>query len=443
MSGHGISALFAQLKRIRIAISFNTRITVTDDSPSEGLHYLERLLCEGGSISPKYHDTAQYLLRRAVTLPDLPMVRLLVKLGVPVRERDKEGHEALHDAAQQMIAGTLGHSFHARPEIMRALLDAGAELNSRDKYGDTPLSLAVGCGLASSVRFLLGAGADPMAYGQNGDPTPQYLIDFFSCAREADAVATLLDVSEDVNSPDENGFRLLDRAAWLGCPTAVKELLRAGADPNLPSEYNGTRAIHFAAELMYHPDGGEAVTALIRTGADLDARIHSGTTPLMYAAARGSSAAVLALLEAGANPSLLNSSDRSPLHFAAQLMSDPSGHEALNALIRAAPATLNLADANKISPLQYAFMYGPSPAVRLLVNAGAQHDSRTPFDNDFAVELAAEMMQHRDGIVSISTMLDMGYNTSRPNKAGVTLRRFALSTNSLPLIKTVLERESD
>ncbi|KDQ14167.1 hypothetical protein BOTBODRAFT_32952 [Botryobasidium botryosum FD-172 SS1] len=66
-----------------------------------------------------------------------------------------------------------------------------------------------------------------------------------------------------------------------------------------------------------------------------------------------------------------------------------------------------------------------------------------PFDYDFVIVLAAEIMRHRDGVDLIDIMLDMGCDTSRPNRAGVTLRQFALSTNSLPLIRTVLKRERD
>ncbi|KDQ14251.1 hypothetical protein BOTBODRAFT_80323, partial [Botryobasidium botryosum FD-172 SS1] len=51
---------------------------------------------------------------------------------------------------------------------MRTLLDAGAELDSEDETGDTPLSLAVNGGLAASVQFLLRVGADPIKHGQTG-----------------------------------------------------------------------------------------------------------------------------------------------------------------------------------------------------------------------------------------------------------------------------------
>ncbi|KDQ10689.1 hypothetical protein BOTBODRAFT_136526 [Botryobasidium botryosum FD-172 SS1] len=417
-------------------------ISMANDSPS-GLDYLERLPREERNAGHKTDELVQRLLRRALVCPDPPMVRLLVNLGARVDERGKDECQPLHIAARHMGAGALSHSFDARPEIMRTLLDAGAKVDARDKYGDTPLSLAMHRGLASSVRFLLSVGADPTACGQNGCPVPQSLIDSFSCASEADAVAALLTTYEDVNAPAENGSRSLERAAWLGSPAAVKALLRAGADPNLPGR-GGMRAIHFATVLMCHPDGEEAVAALLEAGANLNVRDDiNDVTPLTLAASTGSPAAVLALLEAGANPSTLDTWGRTPLHYAAQLMSDPRGHEALAALIKAAPTSLNFPSKNGLTPLRAAAVLGSPAAVRFLLNAGADPDVGGPYNDDKLVYFAAQMMRHRDGTDVIGAKLDMGCDVLTPGHTGISLRQFALSTDSLPLIKTVLGRESN
>ncbi|KDQ19810.1 hypothetical protein BOTBODRAFT_378531 [Botryobasidium botryosum FD-172 SS1] len=423
-----------------IAPPSSLRISMADDS-SWGLDYLERLLRERSNAGHENDRVMQNLLRRAVIWPDLPMVRLLLKLGAHVDENDADGCQPLHSAAKYMGASALSHSFHAHPEIMSTLLEAGAELDPRDRYGNTPLSLAMIGGLASSVRFLLSVGADPTKYGQTSCPVPQYLIDVFNCAGEADAVATLLTASEDVNDRDENDSRPLERAAWLGSPAAVKALLHAGADPNLPGRC-GVRALHFAAELMCHPDGEETVAALLQAGAEVDARDGDEVTPLIYAAAKGSSAAVLALLNAGANPSLHDKWGCSPLHTAAHLMGDPRGYEALAALIKTAPTTLNLVNVHGQTPLRLAAVTGSPAAVRLLLDTGADPSIGRP-PNSNLVLFAAEMMRHRDGASIIGAMLDMGCDALKPGRAGITMRQFALSTDSLHLIKAVLSRESD
>jgi hypothetical protein len=52
--------------------------------------------------------------------------------------------------------------------VIKALAAAGADLNPHNKYGTTPLSIAVGGGEASNVRALLELGADPNVRDNEG-----------------------------------------------------------------------------------------------------------------------------------------------------------------------------------------------------------------------------------------------------------------------------------
>ena len=48
------------------------------------------------------------------------------------------------------------------------LLDAGADVNARDHFGDTPLMVACAKGFGGMAAFLLERGADPARKDQEG-----------------------------------------------------------------------------------------------------------------------------------------------------------------------------------------------------------------------------------------------------------------------------------
>ena len=52
--------------------------------------------------------------------------------------------------------------------VAEALLDCGAEIEARDKLGETALHRAVKCGKEEMVAFLLSRGADAQARGKSG-----------------------------------------------------------------------------------------------------------------------------------------------------------------------------------------------------------------------------------------------------------------------------------
>jgi ankyrin repeat protein len=77
------------------------------------------------------------------------IVRALVRAGADVNtDGGVTGATALHMAARR------GHV-----EIARALLDAGAAVNARDRKGDTPLQRAIKCRKNAVARLLRERGA--------------------------------------------------------------------------------------------------------------------------------------------------------------------------------------------------------------------------------------------------------------------------------------------
>ena len=108
------------------------------------------------------------------------------------------------------------------------------------------------------------------------------------------------------------GMPLIAFCASLGRNEAVRVLLDAGADINA-----GTPSLGFNALLSAADKGNLAlVRLLIGHGADIEARISSGATPLMLAARNGHADVVALLLENGARKDTANAKGVTALIFA-------------------------------------------------------------------------------------------------------------------------------
>jgi hemoglobin len=92
------------------------------------------------------------------------VVATLAQAGANVNARERvKGCSALHMAARR-----------GNVLVAQALLGCGADIEARDKYGDTPLHRAVKCRQAELVTFLLASGADAQAKSKSGQ-TPQLM----------------------------------------------------------------------------------------------------------------------------------------------------------------------------------------------------------------------------------------------------------------------------
>ena len=75
----------------------------------------------------------------------------LINRGVDVNQRDILDRTALHHLCRDSSR---------KPNMIAALLDAGADVNAQDRYGLTPLALAARVGYLDAVSILIDAGAD-------------------------------------------------------------------------------------------------------------------------------------------------------------------------------------------------------------------------------------------------------------------------------------------
>ena len=102
------------------------------------------------NITSRYDGTA---LIAAAHLGHVEVVRLLIRAGAPLDHVNNLGWTALIESI------VLGDGGPRHTATLKALVDAGANVNLADRAGDTPLALARRRGYREMAAILEGAGA--------------------------------------------------------------------------------------------------------------------------------------------------------------------------------------------------------------------------------------------------------------------------------------------
>lgn len=203
-------------------------------------------------------------------------------------------------------------------EIVKALLDYGANVNARSKkYGVTPLTASAGQGKLGVVKVLLARGAKVNLAEKNGD-TPFLASMLPKAYPDAVQIATLLmNAGAKIDVRDRSGETPLILAARLRNEHLVAFLLKHGVPVDQVTR-DGDSALIWASR----EGGQEAVSVLLRAGARVNWQNKSGRTGLMETMEDEFNAVPIAeaLLKAGANPNLTDRQGKTALIVACENM---------------------------------------------------------------------------------------------------------------------------
>ncbi|KAJ5729092.1 uncharacterized protein N7483_003600 [Penicillium malachiteum] len=311
-----------------------------------------RMLLEAGARYDERDRRKQTPLFFAVKRRRTAVVELLLEAGASVDMRDHQGQSPLAHACEEgfvhivelllkakanMEFASVEDEFHlpsisvaARygfKKIVRLLINAGANVDSRDKIWRTPLMHAAVFGHAEIVQLLLEAGAkkDLQAtsgrkaihwaasphggsyYHDNilGDDEEMDMVfdNYMNFAKseyesEEECEEESKEVSKEESKDEEDS---IPPSVWASLEPVVRLLL----DDGEPVESKGHKESSplFLAALAGHK---EMVPLLLDRGANVNSRNRRGSTPLMAAAISGNEEVTKLLIKGGARDNMKN-----------------------------------------------------------------------------------------------------------------------------------------
>src|ERR1700730_575283 len=171
----GFTPLFWAVDRRNMETAPNFPWMVTTDP----LPLIKKLLEAGADPNALVNNTPRARMRagsprivfatalmRAAFSGDLELVKLLLSYGADPAVVSKDNETVLEAAAALgFIQGySKGRSAAERLDVIKLLVDLGADVNAADDYGITPLMAAANMGEVSIIQFLVDRGADLGAY---------------------------------------------------------------------------------------------------------------------------------------------------------------------------------------------------------------------------------------------------------------------------------------
>ncbi|KAK2591217.1 hypothetical protein QQS21_011102 [Conoideocrella luteorostrata] len=301
-------------------------------------------------------------------------------------------------------------------DVAKLLLKKGADIEAKDKYGQTPLSLATEEGREAVAKLLLDKGADIEAKDKHGR-TP------LSLATKEAMTKLLLEKGADIEAKDKYGQTPLSLATEEGREAMAKLLLDKGADIEAKDKH-GRTPLSLAAQKGYQ----DVAKLLLDKGADIEAKDKYGRTPLRVAALSGYKATTKLLLERGADIEAKDEYGRTPLRVAALI-----GHKAIAKLLLENGAIVNAKDKDVQTPLRVAAFNGHEAVAKLLPENGADVDAKVKDGADVDVK-------DKDGQ---TPLLEKGADFNAKDEYSWTPLRLATLKRHETVVKLLLERGAD
>ena len=393
------------------------------------------------------------------------------------RQKDSAGNTILHIAVRSK-----GDTY-----IIGNILEQKAELNARNRDGDTALHIAARLNLREAGEYILSKGAN-IFFANSKEESPLFIalthpsgvlewmftvetiaahdglrntmlhyaalwrmdrhIPFIiqkGVSTEAanatgetplfwavkydgaSTVTTLLRQKANLNARDSQGNSVLHAAVRWNAKNAVNTLINAGMDANVYS-LDMTTPLHEAVRLGIT----DIAVILVTHGADLEVRDSGGNTPFMEAVKAGQIETATLLAVYGANTMTRNAAGDTPLH-AAILREDTAAIKALMGM----SVSIHARNTQNRTPFQIALRNSPELIPLLMTR------DRINGADDFGNSPLHIALQEKVPAPTLRVIIDGGTRLNTVDFNGRIPLRLAIDMNEWELAKVLADAGSD
>ncbi len=349
------------------------------------------------------------------------IVEYLIANGADINAESIEGETPLQlaadkghkEVAELLIEKGADFSIHLAARLgdlarVKRLIEDGADVNTKDIGGDTPLRIAAAKGHEEVVNLLIEKGATIANL---------HIASYMGNLEKAEA---FINDGADINSTDGHGYAPLHYAAQNGQKEAAELLIAKGANVNVKN-WSGETPLYIAASKGHK----EVAELLIAKGADVDSKNNSGYVPMSWAVWNEDREMIKLLVTRGANVNLTPKDDWPFLHYVAW-----NDDRELVELLLAHGARLNVKDENGMTEFRIAISRGHRDLAEFLVSKGVEAP---------AFHLAACL----GDLGSVKRYLEKGTNVDTKDELGWTPLYWAASTAQEEVAEFLISKGAD